>query len=148
DREAILANRFRGGEPGYRLVGAAGGIAAAATLDLRGDARSDTHRALNGPYPPDSWASCPPPQVPAKLFAPDKAREFARAAAKGKGKPPPVELTLKSPTGDIRVERACQDIAAQLGELGTSVGRPVRVRSVGLPPQQLREDLEQRNYEL
>src|SRR5262249_32064025 len=37
DRERILTYRFRGGEPGYRLLAAAGGAAAVTALDLRRD---------------------------------------------------------------------------------------------------------------
>src|SRR5262249_5399006 len=67
DRERILTYRFRGGEPGYRLLAAAGGAAAVTALDLRRDGHAEYHRPLNGPYPAGSWAVCPPPQVPASL---------------------------------------------------------------------------------
>src|SRR5439155_24925245 len=81
DRERILTYRFSGGEPGHRLLAAAGGAAAVATLDLRQGGHAEYHRPLNGPYPAGSWAVCPPPQVPAVLHDPARARDFARKAA-------------------------------------------------------------------
>src|SRR5262249_52476857 len=77
NREQILTNRFRGGEPGHRLLTAAGGVAGAATLDLRRGAQPGFHRPLNGPYPAGSWACCPPPEVPADLHDPKQARDLA-----------------------------------------------------------------------
>jgi ABC-type oligopeptide transport system substrate-binding subunit len=46
------------------------------------------------------------------------------------------------------VERACEDIAAQLAGLGESVGWPIQVTPVGLPLKQLNEDLGQHDYQL
>ncbi len=145
DREKILTYRFRGGEPAHRLLGVTGGVAALATLDLRRDAHPEFHRPVNGPYPPGSWACCPPPQVPADLFEPDRARAFAREA---KAKLPAVELTLKYADDDPRAAEACRDIAGQLTRLGAGVGWAVRIKVLGLPPRKLSEALEKRDYEL
>jgi ABC-type transport system substrate-binding protein len=147
DRESVLTYRFRGGEPAHQMLAATGSIPAAATLDLRRGAHAQYHRALNGPYPPGSWPCSP--KVPANLHDPARARALLReAAAKLGKKPAPLTLTLKYPTGDARVERACRDLAAQLDQLGEEVGWPIHVRPVGLAPRELSEAIEQRNYQL
>jgi ABC-type oligopeptide transport system substrate-binding subunit len=83
--------------------------------------------------------------VPANLHDADLAKALARAASQ---RGPLPELTLKYPTGDPRVEQACHDLAAQFGQLGQSVGWPVRVRPVGLPPRELSRAVEQHDYQL
>ena len=149
NRERILAYRFRGREPAYRLLAAGGGPAALSLRDLRPAANAAHHRPVNGPYPAGSWAMCPPPQVPAELYDRARAVAFARKAAeKYKPSRPMLELTLKYPTGDAAVERACRDIAAQLAELGEAAGWPVRVRPEGLPPRPLREAILRQEYQL
>src|SRR5207249_7404615 len=84
------------------------------------------------------------------LHDPARARDFARKAALTplKEKRPPLDLKLKYPAGDAQVERACQDIAAQLGELGEAVGWPIRVRPVPLSPRQLSEAVLSHDYQL
>jgi peptide/nickel transport system substrate-binding protein len=145
DRERILTYRFRGGEPAHQLLGVTGSAMAAATGELRKGAGGELHRAVNGPFPPDSWATCPPPRVPAKLFDPDRARALAREA---KAKVAEVALTLKYPAGDAAVAAACQDIAGQLEALGASVGWSVRIKPLAVPERQLAEALDRREYEL
>jgi len=142
DRDKILTDRFRGGEPAHRLLGVTGGAMALATMDLRRDVRREFHRPLTGPYPPGSWACA---EVPASLH------DFPRAQAIAKGtkaKLPMVALTLKYPTDEPGAAAACQDIADQIGRLAASVGWKVQIKPVGLPPRQLRKDLAERQYEL
>ena len=49
---------------------------------------------------------------------------------------------------DAQVERACQDIAAQLGELGESVGWRIRVRPEALESRKLSEAVLKHDYQL
>jgi ABC-type transport system substrate-binding protein len=146
DREGILNGAFRGLPAGRQAVGALGAaLAVAAGPSKQG--RGELHRPANGPYPPKSWASASTKGGPARLYDPDRARTLLRQARKVDGVAK-VELTLKYPEGDPRVERACRDIARQLGALGDSAGCPVRVRLVALPPRALRQALQDRDYEL
>ncbi|MCI0460448.1 MAG: ABC transporter substrate-binding protein [Gemmataceae bacterium] len=145
DRDKILTHRFRGGEAAHQLLGVTGSVTALATRDLRQDVRRAFHRPANGPFPPGSWACCPPPRVPANLFDLDRARALARQA---KGKVPRVTLTLKYPAGDPAVTAACQDIAHQLEALGADVGWSVKIKPVAVPERQLAEALSQQQYEL
>jgi peptide/nickel transport system substrate-binding protein len=145
DREGILTACFRGGHPSNRVIAVLGAAAAAAAKPLCVSHRG-FHRAANGPYPPQSWACAPPERVPASLYNVEKARSFLGAAQKdGIVK---VELTLKYPNDDPHVEMACREIARQLAALGESVQCPVTLKLIGLPPHQLREALERRDYQL
>jgi peptide/nickel transport system substrate-binding protein len=111
DREAILKNHFRAGKP-------------------------DRHAALNGPFPVNCWAFCPPDEgVPATLYNFDLARSKLPPEGK-KG------LTLKYPDDDPRVARACQDIQAKFADL------KIPLKLVALSPRELKEDVDKRAYEL
>jgi ABC-type oligopeptide transport system substrate-binding subunit len=68
---------------------------------------SKPHRALNGPYPPGSWAC--DPRVPEVLF--DPARAKARAnVAKAAG----VKLELKYSAGQDQAKEACERIKSDV----------------------------------
>src|SRR5262249_30140977 len=66
------------------------------------------HRALNGPYPPGSWAADPRLQPYRPAFAKD---ELAAARANRATK---INLTLKYPDDDPAVARACELIKKQI----------------------------------
>jgi ABC-type transport system substrate-binding protein len=92
DREAILTACFRGG-------------------DLK-----TAHQALNGPYPPGSWAANP--DAPAILYKPAAAvAEIAEAKKAGN-----IEtLTLKYPQGDPRIDKAMKLLAEQVKKIGVTL---------------------------
>jgi ABC-type transport system substrate-binding protein len=96
------------------------------------------HRALNGPYPPGSWACNP--DLPGDLYKPELAQTQAKKAkesgAVGK-------LTLKYPTGDSAVANACEAIRKYVSAAGIELElRPLESR-------QLRRDVEERpDYDL
>jgi peptide/nickel transport system substrate-binding protein len=145
DREGILTACFRGGHPSNRVAAVLGAAAAVATSPLR-VSHPGFHRIVNGPYPPKSWACAPPERVPADLYNIEKARSFLGQAQKeGITK---VELTLKYPNDDPRVEAACREIARQLTALGDSVKCPITLRLIGLQPHSLKQALEKRDYQL
>src|SRR5262249_9798906 len=66
------------------------------------------HRALNGPYPPGSWAADASIPTYRTAFA---HAEFAAAKANRSAK---VSLTLKYPDDDPAVARACELIKKQI----------------------------------
>jgi peptide/nickel transport system substrate-binding protein len=146
NREAILNGCFRGGQPCNRVPAVLGAAAAVATAPLRVP-HPEFHRALNGPFPPRSWACAPPSRVPPDLFDLQRAQALL-AQAKEKDSLGPVELTLKYPDDDPRVGLACREIARQLAALGDSVKCPLHLKLVPLPPRRLRAALAQRDYEL
>jgi ABC-type transport system substrate-binding protein len=144
DRERLLADHFGSGVAAFRagplaVWGASGPVVAAAMA--RGTASH--HQALNGPFPAGSWAVCPDERVPARLNNPATAETFLRGV-----KAASVELELKYPDDDPRVQAACEAMAEQLADLGTRVGRPLKLRLVSLPPRQLQRDVLARKYQL
>lgn len=117
DRETILNQFFRDTDaPGPKL-----------------------HRALNGPYPPDSWACANSRNLRAGLFDPEKARTWANQA-KAAG----ATLTLKYPLGDPDVARAVAALCAQVKQ-----HTDIALEPVGCPPSELRQAVEvDHKYEL
>src|SRR5262249_34909036 len=105
DREAILKAHFRAG---FTAIDAQNRLVDKATEETR-----PLHPTLNGPYPAGSWACAPASRVPENLHDFDLARNKVKAAKLGA-----VELTLKYPDDDPRVEKACKDICEQIGKLG------------------------------
>lgn len=93
NRDAILKDCFRGG-------------------DLK-----TAHQALNGPYPPGSWAANP--DAPVVLYKHAAAvADIAEAKKAGNIEP----LTLKYPQGDPRVDRAMKQLADQVQkEIGVTL---------------------------
>jgi ABC-type transport system substrate-binding protein len=140
DREQILNDHFRGSATAVR-----GWV-------VRHRARHPQwHRALNGPYPARSWASAPPSRVPAQPHdaATYRARLDQARAYAGLAKVKQAELTLKYPDDEPHVARACADIAAQVARLeDAKSGFAVRLKLLPLPPRQLKEALDRREYEL
>jgi peptide/nickel transport system substrate-binding protein len=103
------------------------------------DEADPPHRPLNGPFPPDCWASKPGLRP---LFSAYLAKGYAgKAQQAGAGA---VELGLKYPANDEEVQRACEMIRDQVREL---VG--VQLRLEPRSRAQLREEVEQRHdYDL
>src|SRR5262249_36152820 len=134
DRETLLNDHFRAG---YRAVDRNNRLSKQGGPDCQ-----PLHPALNGPFPAGSWACCPPSRVPAKLYDPGLAQTKAKQA-RAKLKTETVKLTLKFPDDDPRARKACADICAQLAKLGG-----VRVKAEALPPNDFREAIEQRDYDL
>jgi ABC-type oligopeptide transport system substrate-binding subunit len=132
DRERILNGRFRG-----------------VTMDFTGLAfrprvlHPEFHHALNGPFPADSWANTPSVTDQSYLLRLDLARADAlKSAAKH------VELTLKYPDDDPRVAAACRDIAQHVTQLDAGDKFALRIKLVPLPPRQLKEAVDRRDFEL
>lgn len=92
DREAVLNDQYRSQRP-------------------------DAHRALNGPFPPETWA-CPTNQPP--LVNADLGRSLmVDAAAKANTR---ARLTLVHPTNDPQAGPACFQIKAQVEAAAGSAG--------------------------
>jgi dipeptide transport system substrate-binding protein len=110
------------------------------TACFRGE-HKEFHRALNGPYPPGSWAYNPnlPPDPYKQALAKSLAVK-AREAVVGS-----VRLELKYPDGDPDVKAACELIAKQVAE----VDKDIKIELVARDPHQLRQDVEQKHeYDL
>src|SRR5207245_640845 len=90
DRDALLAEHFRGGPPLVQQLGPIGSALAIAAQKTRSQ-HPEFHVPLNGPYPAKSWAQCPPPRVVATLHDAELARSLARQVDKQIGA---VQLTL------------------------------------------------------
>jgi peptide/nickel transport system substrate-binding protein len=107
---------------------------------FRAGLASPPHRALNGPYPPGSWAynSALPPDP----FNPNLAKAQADQAKTGRSIP---RLTLKYPKGDPAVEKACRMIQQQVQGLGAGISLELQA----LQPRELHRDVEERReYDL
>jgi ABC-type oligopeptide transport system substrate-binding subunit len=134
DRETLLKDHFRAGYQGLDR-----------NNQLRKRAGPDTHAlhpALNGPYPAGSWACSPSSRVPLNLYNPALARAKAKRA-RAQLKTGTIKLTLKFPNDDPRVKKACQDLCAQLNKV-----EGIQVTPVALTPYELRDAIDQRDYEL
>src|SRR5262249_51399519 len=126
DRNKILTDHFRGLQPELNLLEAAGAALAINLLPQR-TGHAEYHHTANGPSPLDSWAACPPTRVPAHLFDPVRAKSCFRAAHKQLGE---VKLTLKYPSGDPHVERACKQLADQIHRLAADSGAQVTLTPI------------------
>src|SRR5262249_16220729 len=105
------------------------------------DGPSYLYTPLNGPFPAGSWA-CNPKLKP--LFNEGFARSLVNKAVAGEEA---IELSLKYPDDDPRIESACEDIKAQVEQLDEK-GPRVRLRLEKLSPHKLRTALERRDYQL
>jgi ABC-type transport system substrate-binding protein len=114
DREQILNATFRKGWPGMN---------------------TPPHRALNGPYPPGSWAYNP--DVPNFRVA------NARPAIAAAGRLNRTQFELIYPTGDESVEQACQLIQQQV-KANTAIDLTLKA----LSPQEVHDKVEGHDYEL
>ena len=112
---------------------------------FKADAKGATPVALNSLFPRGSWAACPPPRVPEKLYSPEDARASARKAAKTM---PKVEWTLKYPQGDRRLDDAFAELAKQVAKVLAGADVQVVIRPVPLPPRQLQEAVRTRDFDL
>src|SRR5438445_7956061 len=86
-----------------------------------------THRPLNGPYLPGSWAYNP--TLKADPYEPLLAKSQAATARDGRASLG--RLTLKYPSGDSAVAKACQQIQEQVKQVNAGVElelRPVEPR--------------------
>jgi ABC-type transport system substrate-binding protein len=143
DRERVLDVHFRGGRPELRSIEVVGPATVLPFLSQR-EGFADFHRALNGPYPPDSWAHCPAPRVPAALFDPGRAKSAFRAVQKLA----PIKLTLKYPDVDPQVEGACRALIEQIQALASAADVKVELRGLAISPQALDQAVRQHDYEL
>ena len=144
DRERLLADHFGSGVAAFRagplaVWGASGPVVAA----VMAPGVASHHQPLNGPFPAGSWAVCPDERVPLRLHNRAMAETLLRGVKAAR-----VELELKYPNDDPRVEAACRAMAEQLSDLGAKESRPVTLRLVGLPPHQLQRDVWARKYQL
>jgi ABC-type transport system substrate-binding protein len=103
------------------------------------------HAALNGPYPPGSWACNPKVGQPRlsgslDLFDLQRARPLFLSDASKRTVP---SITLKYPDDDPALAPAMQELCRQLGELPA-----LKVQPVAVSPRQLREDIETGSYHL
>ncbi|HEV3119984.1 MAG TPA: ABC transporter substrate-binding protein, partial [Gemmataceae bacterium] len=114
DREKILNDVFRDGHP-------------------------DLHRALNGPYPRNSWPC--DQKLANDPFSLEKAKaQFERAKQE---RPVLSTITLKFPEDDPAVKLACELIQKQVQEIG------ITLKLAPLSRKQLHRDVEQdHNYDL
>ena len=90
------------------------------------------HRALNGPYPPDSWAFKPDLKAYDTISA-KALLEQAKGARAAK-----ITLTLKYPDEDPAVAEACQLIKTQIEEADSSL----TIEPMPRTPQQLYREVE------
>jgi ABC-type transport system substrate-binding protein len=133
DRETLLKDHFRAG---YLGLGPGGKL-----VEKAGPVTEPLHPVLNGPYPAGSWACAPPSRVPTHLFDPSLARTKAKQAL---AKLHPVDLKLAYPAGDIRVQKACEDICAQVAGLGEGI----KIKPVGMSPHEFCQAITKRKYDL
>jgi peptide/nickel transport system substrate-binding protein len=107
---------------------------------FRGDGPADLQVPLNGPFPAGSWACNT--ELPSDPSNSEEAKSWAgRAKSALRGED--VELSLKYPDDDPRVEAACADIKAQVEQLDG-----IRLRLEKVSPHQLRSALDRRAYDL
>jgi len=90
DREEVLRDVFRAGNPNF-------------------------HKAMTGPYPPNSWATTKGPTGAVPLVNRDLA--FARLKTYLKGTAPKTELELAYPEDDPKAADGCRKIKAQIESL-------------------------------
>lgn len=99
---------------------------------FREDLQPKPHRAINGPYPPGSWACDPTIQAYSTLIATPEL-----AAAKST-RPAKTTLSLKYPDDDPAVAKACQLIKQQIEKLDPGLTIELQPRT----PVQLHHDVE------
>lgn len=144
DRETLLNDHFRGGPAVVNRLGPIGSAIGVA-IGKSVSPQPEFHVPLNGPYPTKSWAECPPTRVPAALYDVDLAKSEARQVHKQLGA---VQLVLKVPADDPRVVRACMRMAEEIGRLAADAGAVVELKIEPLPPRQLKEAVDRRDYQL
>lgn len=100
------------------------------------------HQPLNGPFPPGTWP-CSPLVTKSALDDPPGAKgirestEYKNALGLDQARKPR-EFTLKYPAGDAAVEKACQMIARQVGEVEPGF----TIKPVAVPPEKLWRQIE------
>lgn len=103
------------------------------------------HHVANGPFPAGSWANAPAARVPADLQQLDLARSLAQ---KNKAEIEGAAWTLKYPAEDARVTKAMEQLVQDLTTRFRDSGVGLRLTAVPVAPQQLRKDLEARDFDL
>jgi peptide/nickel transport system substrate-binding protein len=99
------------------------------------------HKALNGPYPPRSWAW--DSTLPTDPYKPNLAKAHAEKAKEGRAVLR--KLSLKYPKDDPAVAQACEEIRNQVRQLGAGIDLELKP----LEPRDLRRDVEeQHDYDL
>jgi hypothetical protein len=103
------------------------------------------HTTLNGLMPRGSWAMCPAPRVPEELFHVEQARLFAKLAKKEVNA---VDCTLQYPSGDARVQAACEEMAGAVREVLREAGIQANIQARASQPGDLRKAIHERNFDL
>lgn len=144
DRERLVDEEFRGRHPAYKKIAALGAGLGIAAGPLRQNGQ-DAHRPLDSLFPSGSWPAAGSQPL---RFHPDKVLKHLGDVKIKRLLPGPIQLRLFYPNDDWRVASACRQIALQFEKLCRESGVAVQLRSEGRSPNQLREDLERRNYDL
>ncbi len=87
---------------------------------FRKGGQSADHAALNGPFPPGSWA-CDPKTPEYNTAQSATFLTKAKDSIKANNLHWPLDLTLLYPDRDPAAERACQEIKTQIGQLGVEL---------------------------
>lgn len=110
---------------------------------LEGNEKKATHRPLNGPYPPQSWAFNPNTKEGDRLD-PHSPRHAKTLAEKSTGYAPGTRLVLKYPDDDPDVKQACEEMRKDVLD---HVG--VELQLEACSPAKLRQDVEvEHQYQL
>lgn len=124
DRDEILREVFRGGQPQF-------------------------HKAMTGPYPPNSWAN--PKVVGGAPALANQNLAVARFKTYLSGTAPKTDLELLYPQDDPRADEACRKIKAQIEGLTKDApgGRKLVINITGLPMSDLMTRVEaEHRYDL
>ncbi|MBM4069334.1 MAG: hypothetical protein FJ271_10360 [Planctomycetes bacterium] len=140
DREGLLRRHFRGRYMDVNLLAPLGAALALPLVSLP-PRHADLHRALSGPYPPDSWAS--PPGVRDLLDA-NLARSLFRQMPKDRT----IKLSLKHADDDPRLGPALRDLARQVESAAAEGGVNLRIAMLAMPARALKSAIDRRDFEL
>ena len=112
DREDILREVFRAGKPQF-------------------------HKAMTGPYPPNSWAT--PKEIGGPIPIVNRDLAVARLKTYMSGTAPKTDIELAFPNDDPRAEEACRRIKAHIEGLGKDGpnGRRMVINLNGMPLREL-----------
>jgi len=91
---------------------------------FRGEQGGQAHRVISGPFPAGSWAyndgKDPNIPVPDYAFAPELAKGLVQGL-KDRGLGTLLDVSLKFPADDLKVERACVEMRNELNDVGIRV---------------------------
>jgi peptide/nickel transport system substrate-binding protein len=99
---------------------------------FRGEQGGQAHRVISGPFPAGSWAyndgKNPSISVPDYPFSPELAKNLVEGL-KNRGLGTLLDLSLKFPADDLKVERACVEMRNQLNDAGIRVRAEKRMEN-------------------